>query len=194
MSEKLKARKTSTSARSKTPLPAAQRGRRKLKRAKAAKGNEAPREIGGRGGKDPARFGDWEIKGRVDRFLISLGYCRPAGLHRALLRFRCSCTLSTLRSGSQRSRFSSQQDDNLYQTWAPSDCVSKKALVSRGFYYFSVLAIFDQVVHDARIGQRRGIAQQRQLLLAILRRMRRMILPERVSAGPARTGSCPAWQ
>jgi len=23
-----------------------------------------PREVGGRGGKDPARYGDWEIKGR----------------------------------------------------------------------------------------------------------------------------------
>ena len=30
----------------------------------SAQANEAPREIGGRGGKDPARFGDWEIKGR----------------------------------------------------------------------------------------------------------------------------------
>ncbi|PRD44065.1 DUF1674 domain-containing protein [Phyllobacterium phragmitis] len=27
-----------------------------------------PREIGGRGGKDPARFGDWEIKGRAIDF------------------------------------------------------------------------------------------------------------------------------
>jgi hypothetical protein len=27
-----------------------------------------PREIGGRGGKDPARFGDWEIKGRTIDF------------------------------------------------------------------------------------------------------------------------------
>lgn len=24
---------------------------------------ELPKEIGGRGGKDPARYGDWEIKG-----------------------------------------------------------------------------------------------------------------------------------
>lgn len=23
-----------------------------------------PKEVGGRGGKDPARYGDWEIKGR----------------------------------------------------------------------------------------------------------------------------------
>ncbi|WP_245414341.1 DUF1674 domain-containing protein [Mycoplana dimorpha] len=27
-----------------------------------------PREIGGRGGLDPARFGDWEIKGRAIDF------------------------------------------------------------------------------------------------------------------------------
>lgn len=29
---------------------------------------EAEREIGGRGGLDPARFGDWEIKGRAIDF------------------------------------------------------------------------------------------------------------------------------
>ncbi|WP_306120323.1 MULTISPECIES: DUF1674 domain-containing protein [unclassified Roseitalea] len=29
---------------------------------------EAQREIGGRGGKDPARYGDWEIKGRAIDF------------------------------------------------------------------------------------------------------------------------------
>lgn len=50
--------------------PAAQRA---LKEAEArhaaekAKGDQ-PREIGGRGGKDPARFGDWEIKGRTIDF------------------------------------------------------------------------------------------------------------------------------
>ena len=34
-------------------------------RRKSATGGEqaAQREIGGRGGKDPARFGDWEVKG-----------------------------------------------------------------------------------------------------------------------------------
>jgi hypothetical protein len=50
--------------------PAAQRA---LKEAEARRkaGNEKadrPREIGGRGGKDPARFGDWEIKGRAVDF------------------------------------------------------------------------------------------------------------------------------
>ncbi|MCC8933207.1 DUF1674 domain-containing protein [Rhizobium sp. 'Codium 1'] len=29
---------------------------------------EMPTEIGGRGGADPARFGDWEIKGRAIDF------------------------------------------------------------------------------------------------------------------------------
>jgi hypothetical protein len=29
---------------------------------------EAEREIGGRGGADPARFGDWEINGRAIDF------------------------------------------------------------------------------------------------------------------------------
>jgi hypothetical protein len=49
--------------------PAAQRA---LKEAEARHAEEAkadrPREIGGRGGKDPARFGDWEIKGRTIDF------------------------------------------------------------------------------------------------------------------------------
>jgi hypothetical protein len=27
-----------------------------------------PREIGGRGGADPARYGDWEVKGRASDF------------------------------------------------------------------------------------------------------------------------------
>nr|WP_209999966.1 DUF1674 domain-containing protein [Phyllobacterium sp. 1468] len=50
--------------------PAAQRA---LKEAEARRKAEKekpgqPREIGGRGGKDPARFGDWEIKGRTIDF------------------------------------------------------------------------------------------------------------------------------
>lgn len=32
-------------------------------RRHAAKSAEKPREIGGRGGEDPARFGDWEVRG-----------------------------------------------------------------------------------------------------------------------------------
>jgi hypothetical protein len=30
---------------------------------RAARAAEAPKEIGGRGGLDPARYGDWEVKG-----------------------------------------------------------------------------------------------------------------------------------
>jgi hypothetical protein len=37
-------------------------------RRKAAEKAAVPREIGGRGGPDPARFGDWEIKGRAIDF------------------------------------------------------------------------------------------------------------------------------
>ncbi len=51
-------------------LPAA--AQRALKEAEARRASEnvekLPREIGGRGGKDPARFGDWEIKGRTIDF------------------------------------------------------------------------------------------------------------------------------
>ncbi len=37
-------------------------------RRKAAKSVEMPKELGGRGGADPARFGDWEINGRAIDF------------------------------------------------------------------------------------------------------------------------------
>ncbi len=52
-------------------LPAA--ARRALEEAEARRRKQAgkadpPREIGGRGGKDPARFGDWEIDGRAIDF------------------------------------------------------------------------------------------------------------------------------
>ncbi|NKC03668.1 DUF1674 domain-containing protein [Brucella haematophila] len=49
--------------------PAAQRALKEAEERRAAETNaKAPREIGGRGGKDPARFGDWEIKGRTIDF------------------------------------------------------------------------------------------------------------------------------
>ena len=49
--------------------PAAQRALKEAEeRRAAADGEKPPREIGGRGGKDPARFGDWEIKGRTIDF------------------------------------------------------------------------------------------------------------------------------
>jgi hypothetical protein len=37
-------------------------------RRKAAEAQSLPPEVGGRGGADPARFGDWEINGRAIDF------------------------------------------------------------------------------------------------------------------------------
>jgi hypothetical protein len=49
--------------------PAAQRALKEAEeRRKAAAPVERAAEIGGRGGEDPARFGDWEIKGRAIDF------------------------------------------------------------------------------------------------------------------------------
>ena len=39
------------------------------RRAEALKREaDAPKEIGGRGGNDPARYGDWEVKGLASDF------------------------------------------------------------------------------------------------------------------------------
>ncbi|WP_420961436.1 DUF1674 domain-containing protein [Brucella sp. IR073] len=50
--------------------PAAERALKEAEERRAAEAAEkqTQREIGGRGGKDPARFGDWEIKGRAIDF------------------------------------------------------------------------------------------------------------------------------
>lgn len=52
------------------PLPPA--ALRALKEAEerrqATEPKEMPTELGGRGGLDPARFGDWEVKGRAIDF------------------------------------------------------------------------------------------------------------------------------
>ena len=49
--------------------PAAQRALKEAEeRRKKAKKTDAPKEIGGRGGNDPSRYGDWEIKGRAIDF------------------------------------------------------------------------------------------------------------------------------
>lgn len=49
--------------------PAAQRAIKEAEaRRDAEKQAELAKEIGGRGGKDPARYGDWEIKGRTIDF------------------------------------------------------------------------------------------------------------------------------
>lgn len=61
-----------TSHRSGKELPAA--ARRALqeaeerRRRKAAEQTGTPREIGGRNGPDPVRFGDWEVKGIATDF------------------------------------------------------------------------------------------------------------------------------
>ncbi|MGB7433240.1 MAG: DUF1674 domain-containing protein [Ahrensia sp.] len=46
--------------------PAAQRALKEAEARRAAltaKTDELPAEVGGRGGKDPARYDDWEVKG-----------------------------------------------------------------------------------------------------------------------------------
>jgi len=46
--------------------PAAQRALLEAEERRAKIASEAtfkPREVGGRGGQDPARYGDWEVKG-----------------------------------------------------------------------------------------------------------------------------------
>jgi hypothetical protein len=54
----------------KKPLsPAAERALKEAEeRRQAAAKAELPQEFGGRGGADPARFGDWEINGRAIDF------------------------------------------------------------------------------------------------------------------------------
>jgi hypothetical protein len=51
--------------------PAAQRALSEAEARRAAylaKEAEAPAEHGGRGGRDPARYGDWEVKGKAVDF------------------------------------------------------------------------------------------------------------------------------
>lgn len=59
-------------AERKRPLtPAAQRALAEAearRKARDLQAQSAEREIGGRGGADPARFGDWEINGRAIDF------------------------------------------------------------------------------------------------------------------------------
>lgn len=56
------------------PPPLSEAARRALAEAKArraeidAKGAFAPKEQGGRGGLEPGRYGDWEIKGLTSDF------------------------------------------------------------------------------------------------------------------------------
>lgn len=50
--------------------PAAQRAlaEAEARRAAARRKPAPPKEIGGRGGPDPARYGDWEVKGIASDF------------------------------------------------------------------------------------------------------------------------------
>ncbi len=43
--------------------PAARRALAEAEARRAKGAPERPREIGGRGGEDPVRYGDWEVKG-----------------------------------------------------------------------------------------------------------------------------------
>ncbi|HEX2147514.1 MAG TPA: DUF1674 domain-containing protein [Pseudorhizobium sp.] len=60
----------SDQAAARKPLtPAAKRALEEAEQRRQAGGQkEMPAEIGGRGGADPARFGDWEINGRAIDF------------------------------------------------------------------------------------------------------------------------------
>lgn len=51
--------------------PAAQRAlaeAEERRRQREAQARELPKEINGRGGLDPARYGDWEVKGIISDF------------------------------------------------------------------------------------------------------------------------------
>ena len=58
-------------AERKPPVPAARRALEEAEaRRKSYREREAalPREVGGRGGKEPGRYGDWEVKGLASDF------------------------------------------------------------------------------------------------------------------------------
>ncbi|MBV8474480.1 MAG: DUF1674 domain-containing protein [Hyphomicrobiales bacterium] len=51
------------------PLPeAAKRALAEAEQRRAQRAEERPREYNGRGGQDPARYGDWEVKGIASDF------------------------------------------------------------------------------------------------------------------------------
>ncbi|WP_175868903.1 DUF1674 domain-containing protein [Bartonella gabonensis] len=61
--------KNSTVVKQQSLPPAAQRALKEAEeRRKDETTKEQPLENGGRGGKDPSRYGDWEIKGRAIDF------------------------------------------------------------------------------------------------------------------------------
>ncbi|WP_208435436.1 DUF1674 domain-containing protein [Bartonella phoceensis] len=67
--EKISEQNVSTVNKQPLLSPAAQRALHEAaERRKNEKNEEKPLENGGRGGKDPSRYGDWEIKGRAIDF------------------------------------------------------------------------------------------------------------------------------
>ena len=67
------AEETPEMAPKKALSPAAQRAlaeaeARRREADRLAAENPAPKEVDGRGGKDPARYGDWEVKGIISDF------------------------------------------------------------------------------------------------------------------------------
>lgn len=62
---------TETAPEQKTLAPAARRALAEAearRKAESLAGDTIPREIGGRGGKEPVRYGDWEVKGLASDF------------------------------------------------------------------------------------------------------------------------------
>lgn len=60
---------TKTNSKKRNLPAAAQRALKEAEeRRKKAQQTKTPKEIGGRGGNDPSRYGDWEIKGRAIDF------------------------------------------------------------------------------------------------------------------------------
>lgn len=60
---------TQTKSEKRDLPPAAQRALKEAEeRRKKARKTATQKEIGGRGGNDPSRYGDWEIKGRAIDF------------------------------------------------------------------------------------------------------------------------------
>ncbi len=70
MSGTVKAKEPKEAVEAARPLPpAAQRALAEAEaRRKATVAERRPEELGGRGGLDPARYGDWEIKGLASDF------------------------------------------------------------------------------------------------------------------------------
>ena len=67
--DQIRQSENSPGAEPRTLSPAARRALAEAEaRRKADKPADMPPELGGRGGADPARFGDWEVNGRAIDF------------------------------------------------------------------------------------------------------------------------------